>query len=294
MTIDVRFWGVRGSIATAGPETAAVGGNTSCIEIVAGRTRIVLDAGTGVRRLGNELLAAASAAGAPVDVNVLLSHVHWDHIQGVPFFAPMYIPGARIGFVAGANGTPLRDTLRRQMSAPTFPVDLADLPSTLSYREVRDRDRFTLGRDDVVEVQVAKANHPDAVYAYRLTYGGRSVVYATDTEHYSCVDRRLVALSQDADVLIYDAQYLPEEYRGDRGMSRVGWGHSTYEAGAELAREAGVKKLVLFHHDPTRNDDGVLEIERLARTHFSETIAAREGAVITLGDAIDARRGQAA
>src|SRR5207247_6876298 len=143
--------------------------------------------------------------------------------------------------VGGANGVPLRDTLRRQMSAPTFPVDLNDVPAQLTFMEVREKQRVVLGE---AEVTVAKANHPDAVYAYRIEHRGRSIVYATDTEHYACVDQRLVTLAKGADVLVYDAQYLPEEYSGVRGPSRVGWGHSTYEAAAELARTAGVGQLV--------------------------------------------------
>jgi ribonuclease BN (tRNA processing enzyme) len=171
----------------------------------------------------------------------------------------------------------VRDVLRRQMSAPTFPVDLNDVPSMLDYHEVRDRQRIVLGD---AEVTVAKANHPDAVYAYRIEHRGRAVVYATDTEHYSCVDQRLVSLAKNADVLIYDAQYLPEEYAGAKGPSKVGWGHSTYEAGIELARAAGVGKLVLFHHDPMRTDEQVFDIEARAQSMWADTCAAREGLVI--------------
>jgi phosphoribosyl 1,2-cyclic phosphodiesterase len=285
MSLSIRFWGVRGSCPSPGPETALVGGNTSCVEVVAGETRIALDAGTGLRRLGGALLSQAAQAGQAgqprhVELTVLLSHVHWDHIQGLPFFAPIYAPGTRLVLAGGATSTPLRDTLRRQMSAPSFPVDWNDLPSTIDYAELRDGTRMQVGQ---AEVRVARANHPDAVFAYRVEHGGRSVVYATDTEHYACVDPRLVALARGADVLIYDAQYLPEEYAGQVGMSRVGWGHSTYEAGAALARAAGVSKLVLFHHDPTRSDDGVAAIEDRARGAFDDVVAAREGLVIDLG-----------
>lgn len=275
MGLSIRFWGVRGSCPSPGPETAGVGGNTSCVEVVAGATRIVLDAGTGLRRLGNEL-----ASRGAVDATVLLSHVHWDHIQGLPFFAPLYAPTTKLRLVGGLTGTPLRETLRRQMSAPTFPVDLDTLPSALTYESVRDRDVLEIGD---ARVTVARANHPDAVFAYRVEHAGRSVVYATDTEHYSCVDQRLVALARDADVLVYDAQYLPNEYTGASGTSRVGWGHSTYEAGVELARAAGVGQLVLFHHDPSRTDDGVRDIEARTRSLFEESCAAREGMTITLG-----------
>ncbi|MDO9021597.1 MAG: MBL fold metallo-hydrolase [Deltaproteobacteria bacterium] len=281
MSMKVKFWGVRGSIASPGAETALVGGNTSCVEVTVGETRLVLDAGTGLRALGNELMKQG-----PVDLTLLLSHVHWDHIQGLPFFAPLYAPGTRIQVVTGANGTPTREVLRRQMSAPTFPVDLNDVPAALDFTEVRDRQRFRVGE---AEVTVARANHPDQVYAYRVASGGSAVVYATDTEHYRCVDPRLVALARDADVLIYDAQYLPGEYAGEGGMSRVGWGHSTWEAAVELARAAGVGRLVLFHHDPSRTDEGVASIEAQAGQAFGDVVAAREGMSIELGVARAAR-----
>jgi phosphoribosyl 1,2-cyclic phosphodiesterase len=281
MSMQIRFWGVRGSIASPGPDTVRAGGNTSCVEVIAGDTRLVLDAGTGLRRLGSAL----SSTGA-VDATVLLSHLHWDHIQGIPFFTPLYSPETRLHFVGGAGSEPLRDSLKRQMSAPNFPVALDDVPAKLAFTEVRDKERFVVGEARVV---AAKANHPDAVHAYRIEHGGRSIVYATDTEHYACVDQRLVSLARDADVLIYDAQYLPEEYSGEVGMSRVGWGHSTYEAGIALARAAGARRLVLFHHDPTRTDDGVDEIEARARKTFPDAIAAREGLVLELeSDAVRA------
>jgi phosphoribosyl 1,2-cyclic phosphodiesterase len=205
--------------------------------------------------------------------------VHWDHIQGLPFFAPLYVPGTRIHVAGGANPMPLRDCLHRQMSAPNFPVDLRDVAATMTFFELRDRQRAVLGD---AEVTAVRANHPDGVYAYRIEHQGRAVVYATDTEHYSCVDKRLLALCKDADALIYDTQYLPEEYSGDRGMSRVGWGHSTYEAACDLARAANVSKLVLFHHDPERTDEQVLAIEHRARGLFADSVAAREGMELSL------------
>jgi phosphoribosyl 1,2-cyclic phosphodiesterase len=287
MSFEITFWGVRGSVPSPSPETALVGGNTSCVEVVlpgAGSggadQRIILDAGTGLRRLGNALLARGAAA-TPVDATVLLSHVHWDHIQGIPFFVPAYQPSTRLRFVAGLGESSLREALHAQMRRPHFPVDLRDLPSSLAFDDLRDRSRFQVGD---VAVTLAKANHPDAVYAYRLEHGGRAIVYATDTEHYACVDPRLVALARDADVLIYDAQYLPEEYAGRTGPTRVGWGHSTWEAGVELARAAGVGKLVLFHHDPSRTDEGVRAIEALAQQAFGDAVAAREGMTIRLGE----------
>ncbi|AKT44034.1 MBL fold metallo-hydrolase [Chondromyces crocatus] len=273
--MQIKFWGVRGSIASPGPETAGVGGNTSCVEVRCGSTRFILDAGTGIRKLGDELLTEGT-----VRATLLLSHLHWDHIQGLPFFVPAYLPSARIEVVGTTHGVgTLRDTLANQMAAPNFPVRLEDLGAEIAYREVRPGQVFDI---DDVKVRVAKLNHPGGVLAYRLDHAGKSVVYATDTEHYACVDPALRSLAEGADVLIYDAQYTPEEYRGERGRSRVGWGHSTYVAGAELARAAGVGTFVLFHHDPSRNDAAVDDIERMTRQLFPSSLAAKEGLVLGL------------
>jgi phosphoribosyl 1,2-cyclic phosphodiesterase len=282
--MQVHFWGVRGSIASPGAETAGVGGNTSCVEVqIGGGHRIILDAGTGLRRLGDSLIGAA----APLDATLLLSHFHWDHFQGLPFFVPAYMPSTRLAIVGGANGVmSVKETLAYQMTAPMFPVRLDELSAELTTREVRHAERFAVG--DAV-VRVAKLNHPGGVFAYRIDHGGKSVVYATDTEHYACVDPALRALADGADVLIYDAQYTPEEYRGASGRSKVGWGHSTYAAAADLARASGVGELVLFHHDPQRTDAQVASIEESARALFPSTVAAREGMRIDFARGTPAR-----
>ncbi len=272
--MHIRFWGVRGSIASPGPDTVTVGGNTSCIELTCGATRLVLDAGTGLRRLGNHLLASG-ATNEPLALTLLLSHVHWDHIQGLPFFVPLYAKGTALTVVGAESGiASVRQTLERQMSAPVFPVRLDETSARIDTREVKVGDVFDVGE---ATVRIAKGNHPGGVVAYRVEHEGKSVVYATDTEHYACVDPALRALCEGADVLVYDAQYTPEEYE-----RKVGWGHSTYVAGAELARAAGVGTLVLFHHDPMRSDDGVAGIESKARALFASSVAAREGMEITL------------
>jgi len=272
--MQIRFWGVRGSIASPGPETASVGGNTSCVEVRCGDARIVLDAGTGLRSLGNAIAREAGAS----ELTLMLSHFHWDHIQGLPFFVPAYLPETKLAIVgAGGDRFSLRDKLSRQMTEPHFPVQLDDLSAQMSFREARAGQ--TLELDGGVVVRVARLNHPGGVFAYRIEHAGRSLVYATDTEHYACVDPALEKLAEGADVLIYDAQYTPEEYQG-----KVGWGHSTYVAGAEVARAAGVGQLVLFHHDPMRTDAGVAAIESAARGLFARTVAAREGLTLSMGD----------
>ncbi len=275
MSMKIRFWGVRGSIASPGPLTAGVGGNTSCVEIAAGDTRLICDAGTGMRRLGEELVQDG-----PTEVTLLLSHLHWDHIQGLPFFLPAYVPGNRIAVIGRPTAEmSLREALEDQMKAPHFPVRFAELGADVGFHHVAPGQVTHVGS---AVVRCARGNHPGGVTAYRIEHGGRSVVYATDTEHYSCVDPSLLALARGADVLIYDAQYTPEEYAGASGRSKVGWGHSTWEAAAALAEEAEVGELVLFHHDPQRTDDGVAEVERQTRERFASTVAAREGMTLSL------------
>ncbi len=272
-TLTVQFWGVRGSIASPGPETAQVGGNTSCVELSFGDERLIFDAGTGLRRLGDRLL------GAPVKATLLLSHVHWDHIQGIPFFVPIYLPTTELHVVGAKTSLlSLEETLAYQMNDPVFPVRFEELPSRVTTQHVRSGEVFGVG---AATVRVAKGNHPGGVLAYRVDVFGRSVVYATDTEHFSCVDPELERLAHGADLLIYDAQYTEEEYRGLKGRSKVGWGHSTFAAATELAKVAGVKKLALFHHDPTRTDEGVFAVEAAAKILFPETVAAREGMTLS-------------
>ncbi len=280
--LKVRFWGVRGSIASPGAATAGVGGNTSCVEVRCGDEVLVLDAGTGMRGLGAQLMGEGIST-----VSLLLSHTHWDHIQGLPFFVPIYLPGTAIAVVgSGSAEQTLEQTLAHQMTAPVFPVRLEELPSRLGYRTMRSGERIHVGDARITAV---KLNHPGGVFAYRIDYRGRSVVYATDTEHYACVDPMLRDLAQGADLLIYDSQYTEEEYRGDAGPSKVGWGHSTYVAGAELAAAANVGTYVLFHHDPSRDDAGVAEIERRARGLFAPSVAAREGMTFDLEGRVERR-----
>lgn len=267
--MKLRFWGVRGSIPSPGVDTAGVGGNTSCVEVRCGSTRLVLDAGTGLRRLGDTMVAAQA-----LDATLLLSHFHWDHIQGLPFFVPAYLRQSELR-VVGMRGAALslEQTLATQMQAPVFPVRLDQLGARLALDEIQPGASFALGARGDVRVRTALLDHPGGSLGYRIEHAGRVVVYATDVELGGAAEPALRALAHEADVLVMDAQYLPEEYRN----AKVGWGHSTFDAVARLARECRVKNLVLFHHDPSRSDAGVLAIEAAARELFPRTIAAREG-----------------
>jgi phosphoribosyl 1,2-cyclic phosphodiesterase len=278
--MKLRFWGVRGSIASVGREHAQVGGNTSCVELRcttdddggdgSPETLIVFDAGTGLRALGNELRGR-------VDAHILLSHFHWDHIQGFPFFTPAYVPGNRVQLYApAASGTDVRAALAAQMRAPHFPVGLDALGAELGFVGVAAGAEFAVGG---ARVRASAGQHPGGVLAWRVDCGGRSVVYATDTEHGEGgqLDESLLALARGADVLIYDAQYTSAEYPAKRG-----WGHSTPEEGARLARAAGVGQLLLFHHDPGHDDWQIARMEAATRALFPSTLAAREGLTLML------------
>ena len=274
--LRVRFWGVRGSIPTPGADTVRIGGNTSCVEIRAGKHILLFDGGTGLRLAGNSLLKEM-----PTTVHLFFSHVHWDHIQGFPFFTPAFIKGNTIMMYGSANvcGT-VETALAGQMETPNFPVHLRELPAALVFNDLHEGEVLEL--EGGVRITNAAGNHPGGVFAYRVEHDGRSVVYATDTEHYAVPDPKLVDLCKGADVLIYDTMYTPEEYAGVGGIPKTGWGHSHFVAGVDLVRAAGVKQYVLFHHDPAQNDDAVLEKERRTRELFPNSLSAYEGLVIEL------------
>lgn len=277
----ITFWGVRGSIPSPGPDTVGVGGNTSCVEVRAGKAVLVFDGGTGLRLLGKRMLKEM-----PFTAHLFFSHVHWDHIQGFPFFDPAFVPGNVIHLYGGNNvSRTLEETLAGQMDHPSFPVHLTEMGAEMVFHGVSDRKPVEVDAGDGTKavISAAPGNHPNGVWAYRVDHAGRSVVYATDTEHYAVVDQKLLKLSQGADVLIYDSQYTPEEYAGQSGGTpKLGWGHSTFEEAVKLAKAANVKKLVLYHHDPTQNDAAVAEKEKRARALFPSCEAAREGLVIEL------------
>ncbi len=275
----VEFFGVRGSIAHAGPEVSRVGGNTACVMVEAGESRIILDAGTGLRALGERLVRESKARARPIQATLLFTHLHWDHIQGFPFFVPAYLPETELHLFGplGEDGSrQLEDVLDQQMRPPTFPVRLSAMAATKHFSSLSGGETFDVGE---ARIRSTPLHHPQRCLGYRIEHAGRAVVFCTDTEPLPGgeIPERILDLAAGADLLIYDAQYTPEEYPAHRG-----WGHSTWRDAVAVARAAGVERLALFHHDPSHDDATVAAIERSAQALFPTAFAAREGCAVQL------------
>lgn len=270
----VRFWGVRGSIPSPGTQTRRYGGNTPCVEVRCGGEQMIFDLGSGARVLG-------TSYPAPFKATIFLSHYHYDHLQGLPFFTPMSDPSSAFRlFGPTRNGMSVKEILCGQMVQPYFPVTAEMVfRAQLEYQAMNEGDRVELG--DAV-VTALELNHPGGNLGYRVDYRGKSIVYATDVEHGTAADERLAQFARGTDLLIYDAMYTEDEYLGRSGPPKTGWGHSTWQASVRAADLAEVKKLVLFHHDPTRDDAGMAKILREVRKHRPEAVAAREQQIFSL------------
>jgi phosphoribosyl 1,2-cyclic phosphodiesterase len=274
------FWGVRGSTPTPERDTWRYGGNTPCLELTTpDEARFIFDCGTGLRMLGNRLMHSQHSS---IEAHVLITHYHWDHIQGIPFFYPFFHPQNRFHFYSfqskllGPNT--LRQVFESQLSNPYFPVDGSSMTAARSFREVTGGEKW-----DVQGTQISAAwvNHPQGCLAYRVDMPVGSVVYATDNEPgVPEFDRGLRQFAHGADVLVYDAQYAPEQL----ATTRKGWGHSSWLEAAKIAHDAKVRNLILFHHDPDSSDKMVDGFLSAARQEFPATWAAAEGMAISLSD----------
>ena len=268
-TMTVKLWGTRGSIPTPGRSTLRYGGNTSCVEVRCGETIMLFDCGTGAREAG--LALAGEFKGKPLDVHLFVSHTHWDHIQGFPFFVPAYVPGNHLTLYS-LRGTDksLSKIFTGQMDSSYFPVDLSDMMAQLDFVEL----------EGVVELGAAKVkhfylNHPGVAVGYRIESEGKSVVYLTDhepycrltgdNEHNRKLDREVDDFARGADVYIREAQYTEEEY-----PVKKGWGHSTWKDAVNSAHAAQAKRLVLFHHDPMHDDEFLDRVVASSRAYMRE------------------------
>ena len=287
LPFTIRFWGVRGSIATPGPDTVKYGGNTACTEIRCGDQLLILDAGTGIRQLGLSLLKEYKQK--PINGHIFIGHTHWDHIQGFPFFAPAYIPGNEFTIYSlhGAE-KPLEKVFRGQMDNDYFPVPLTEMKANLEFRELESE--VNLGETHVSYIFL---NHPGLAIGFRISYAGRSLVYISDHENYGRLspggpgmhplDLEIARFAENADLLISEAQYTEEEY-----PQKKGWGHSTFLDTLERAAEANVKRLAIIHHDPDHDDAFMDQISEFCQKVIAERnytfscVLAQEGSSIEL------------
>lgn len=298
--MKITFWGVRGSIPTPGKQTVRYGGNTPCLEVrLDDDELIILDAGSGIRNFGEDLINN----GESLNAHLLITHPHWDHIQGFPFFKPAFISGNELTiFATERPEKSLAEVISEQMNRIYFPVQLHELKAKIHFKPIKDEGTIKLPACTVHTIYV---NHPGFTVGYRLESKGKSFVYISDNEPYDRQlgaylsnfeplvkqrfestegdpNRRIFDFCRGADVLVHDATYTPEEY-----IDRVGWGHSHYLFTLRVAAEAGVKKLILFHHDPAHDDDKVDDIlkkcrkEIRTRRYEFECDAAAEGMVVT-------------
>jgi phosphoribosyl 1,2-cyclic phosphodiesterase len=271
----IKFWGVRGSIPTPQPENLRYGGNTPCVEFRSeGGSLLIVDCGTGMRVLGKSLMKEFGER--PIRAHIFISHYHWDHIQGVPFFAPLYRKTNEFHFHSfNVPQDNIEGTLQGQMARPYFPITMSAMLAPRHYTEIKpgpiEIDDFTV---------VARAiNHPQGCLSFRVQNNGKAVVYATDNEPGAPdFDRGIRDLARGADILVYDSQYSEEEI----GKDKKGWGHSSWEEGVRICEDAGVKQLILFHHDPDSDDPMVDALQERARKRFKNSSAAFEGLEITL------------
>ena len=281
--MKIKFWGTRGSIAVPGKDTMIYGGNTTCLEItLESGKKVVIDAGTGIRALGSEL----AAEGKKVDIHLLVTHIHWDHIQGFPFFDPVYDPSSRIlidGVPSCMKG--LRVPFDNKMGDGFFPIKFDDLKAEMRYLDTLSHGPLKI--DDVV-IDSIPLQHPQGGRGFRFREGNKTLVFMTDNELTATgwVGTRpedYVGFCKNADILIHDAQYTPEDMEAKKG-----WGHSDCKSVLDLALKAGVKQLILFHHDPSRKDTEVASIlercEDFLRKNRSDILveAAMEGSELTL------------
>jgi phosphoribosyl 1,2-cyclic phosphodiesterase len=277
--MHVKFWGVRGSTPTPERRNSRYGGNTPCLEVrLANGTLIIFDCGSGLRALGKSL--EREYGDRPIRGYVFLTHFHWDHIQGIPFFQPLYRKGNTFLFHSvKRKTTDLKRAIEGQMVNPYFPVNVSAMKAARHYFEL---DHRPFGLNGAI-VSSAPLNHPQDCVAYRVEADGSTFVFATHTEPGSAAhDRAIRDLSREADLLVYDAQFAPEQLQGDK----KGWGHSSWLEGVHVARESGAKHLILFHHDPDHDDAIVDRFVEKAREEFSQATGAAEGLGVRLPEVV--------
>lgn len=266
-------------------ERSHYGGDTTCFLVRCGPRRVIIDAGTGIRRAGADLMRELISAGS-LDVDLLFTHMHLDHVVGFPFFAPLFAPRDRLAVTLHLHGgsawaNDLQRVLSQTVSAPLFPIELDKLSheaAAIEYEFVYDRLRRELGDPPGLELYARRLHHPNETYGYRLEHAGRRIVIATDTEPYAAPDRALNDLADNADVLYVDAQFDRDQYEGNYdGLSRVGWGHGYAEWCGQYAHQVGARLVILGHHDPAAGNQRIYELGERARAYHPNVVVAFDG-----------------
>lgn len=269
MAIRIKVWGCRGSIACPSLTHMKYGGNTTCLEVDAGDQKFILDCGTGIRNLGQQLMHSNSG-----HCDILLTHTHWDHINGFPFFAPAFDPSRQFDIYAGhlMEGGGIQKIMETQMQNPVFPVPLEAMQSNITFHDFPAGKNLDIGTSKNTKVKTALLHHPNDATGYRIEHGGKSMCLITDTEHIpGNMDQNILTLIEGADLVLYDSTYTEKEF-----PSKIGWGHSTWEEGVRLCRKAGVKRLGIFHHDPDHDDKFMDNIAEEAAKEWSGTFVIQE------------------
>ncbi|MGI5921292.1 MAG: MBL fold metallo-hydrolase [Syntrophomonadaceae bacterium] len=274
----VVFWGVRGSRPVPGRDTIKFGGNTPCIEIQLGERLLILDAGTGICELGQHLDSALKS----VSADIFITHTHWDHIQGLPFFGPIFKAQNRFTLYGpGKESTTFAQLCEFQMRPEFFPVSIQQLGADVQFCQLQGNQILDLKNG--IAVKTFSNNHPGGGLSYRIEYNDRTCCYVTDYEHQDPIDNNLIEFVKGADLLVYDSNFTNQEYTGSASVpGKKGWGHSTWQEGIKLVRASGAGQLVLFHHASFRTDEEMEQIEQIAREEYPNLLAAREGMVIDL------------
>lgn len=280
MSFKIKYYGSRGSIPVSGTRYNEFGGSTTCVLVELTDHTIIIDAGTGIRQLGNDLMASGFGSKEGKTASMLFTHTHWDHIQGFPFFIPAYLPQNKIQIYGESKKVTVSDsdsrevwdiekTMKGQQQFMYFPVSMDNMAASFSFHPISPDHPVTIGD---VKISALRMNHPNTTLGFRFDFENKAFVFATDVEHSDAMVDALIEFSKDADIFAFDCQYFPDEYEA----GKQGWGHSTYEYGIKICEAANVPTLHMIHHDPTHDDDRLKEMESLAQESFKNSIMIKE------------------
>lgn len=272
-SVSIKFWGTRGSRPVPGIDTTIYGGNTSCVEVCVENNLIIFDAGTGIANLGSYLVNKSIYK----NIHIFITHYHWDHIIGLPYFSPIYNDDYNIHIYGEKKGnTSVKEVLKTLFSFPFHPINTEEIFSKVLFHDIKKDDIVNL--ENSISIKVFETIHNDGCLSFKLNYLDKNICYITDTENYKNSNINLLDYAQNSDILIYDSTYTQDEYIGALdNKPKKGWGHSTWENAVEFAKESNSKQLILFHHSTEHSDELLEKIQEKASYKFKNTILAKEG-----------------